>query len=158
MQQVFTVFAALMLMLTLGVAPVSAGQKQTLGTLLGAGAGAVVGSQIGSGKGQLAATAVGALLGAGLGNTVGKSLDAADQAAMGRSMNQGMESTPSGQTVAWRNPDSGHSGTYTPQPARQTASGQYCREFQQTVVVGGKEEKAFGTACRQPDGSWQVQN
>lgn len=158
MQQVFTVFAALMLTLAIGAAPAQAGQKQTLGTLLGAGAGAVVGSQIGSGKGQLAATAVGALLGAGLGNTVGKSLDAADQAAMGQSMHQGMESTPSGQTVAWRNPDSGHSGTYTPQPARQAANGQYCREFQQTVVVGGKEEKAFGTACRQPDGSWQVQN
>lgn len=155
MQQVFTV---LMLTLALGVAPAAAGQKQTLGTLLGAGAGAVVGSQVGSGKGQLAATAIGALLGAGLGNSVGKSLDAADQAAMGKTMHQGMESTPSGQAVAWSNPDSGHSGTYTPQPAREVAPGKFCREFQQTVVIGGKEEKGYGTACRQPDGSWQVQN
>jgi len=24
-------------------------------------------------------------------------------------------------------------------------------------VIGGKNEKAYGTACRQPDGSWKVQ-
>lgn len=158
MKQLSKRISILAVSMALLTAPALAGQKQTLGTLLGAGAGAVVGSQVGSGKGQLAATAVGALLGAGLGNSVGKSLDATDQATMGQTMHQGMESTPSGQTVAWRNPDSGNNGTYTPQPAYQTSSGQYCREFQQTIIVGGKEEKAFGTACRQPDGSWQTQN
>ena len=25
------------------------------------------------------------------------------------------------------------------------------------VTIGGKDEKAYGTACRQPDGSWKVQ-
>jgi surface antigen len=35
-------------------------------------------------------------------------------------------------------------------------SGKYCREFQQTVTIGGKTEQAYGTACRQPDGSWQI--
>ena len=39
-------------------------QKQTIGTLLGAGAGALLGSQVGGGKGQLAAVAIGALGGA----------------------------------------------------------------------------------------------
>jgi surface antigen len=34
--------------------------------------------------------------------------------------------------------------------------GAYCREFQQTVSIGGREERAYGTACRQPDGSWKV--
>ncbi|MCZ6875908.1 MAG: hypothetical protein O7G88_20660 [bacterium] len=38
----------------------------------------------------------------------------------------------------------------------QIDSGQYCREYQQTVVIGGQEDRAFGTACRQPDGSWQI--
>lgn len=150
--------SALIVSMALVSAPSMAGQKQTLGTILGGGAGALLGSQVGSGKGQMVGVAVGALLGAGLGNTVGKSLDTADQAAMSQTMNQGMESAPSGQTVAWKNPDSGHAGTYTPQPAYQTNTGQYCREFQQTIVIGGKEEKAFGTACRQPDGSWQTQN
>ena len=38
--------------------------KQTGGGLLGAGLGALIGSQVGSGKGKLAAVAVGALAGA----------------------------------------------------------------------------------------------
>ncbi len=158
MKQLAMSVSALIVSMALVSAPAMAGQKQTLGTILGAGAGGLLGSQVGSGKGQLVGVAVGTLLGAGLGNSVGKSLDAADQAAMSQTMNQGMESTPSGQTVAWKNPDSGHAGTYTPQPAYQTDNGQYCREFQQTIIIGGKEEKAFGTACRQPDGSWQTQN
>jgi surface antigen len=24
------------------------------------------------------------------------------------------------------------------------------------VTVGGRAEQAYGTACRQPDGSWQI--
>jgi hypothetical protein len=32
----------------------------------------------------------------------------------------------------------------------------YCREFQTTVVIDGRPERAFGTACLQPDGSWAV--
>jgi len=34
--------------------------------------------------------------------------------------------------------------------------GRYCREFLQEVVIGGRKEQAYGTACRQPDGSWEV--
>ena len=33
--------------------------------------------------------------------------------------------------------------------------GEQCREFQQTITIGGKTEKAYGTACRQPDGTWK---
>ena len=37
------------------------------------------------------------------------------------------------------------------------STGEYCRECQQTVVIGGREEDAYGVACRQPDGSWEIQ-
>jgi hypothetical protein len=36
--------------------------------------------------------------------------------------------------------------------------GSYCREFQTTIVIDGRPENAFGTACLQPDGSWAVVN
>ena len=46
-------------------------------------------------------------------------------------------------------------------PARtrtyQNQSGQYCREFTQTIQVGGESQQGHGTACRQPDGSWKIQ-
>jgi surface antigen len=32
-----------------------------------------------------------------------------------------------------------------------------CREYTIDAVIGGKREKVYGTACRQPDGSWSVQ-
>jgi hypothetical protein len=38
----------------------------------------------------------------------------------------------------------------------QSSSGRYCREFQQTVTIGGRSEQAYGTACMQPDGAWQI--
>ncbi len=44
----------------------------------------------------------------------------------------------------------------TPVETYQRDDGQYCREFQQTVTIGGKTEEAYGTACRQPDGSWKI--
>ncbi len=134
------------------------GQKQTGGALLGGIGGAIAGAQFGQGKGQLAAVAAGTLLGALIGSEVGKSLDRADRAAMAETTQASLETQPSGSTSTWRNPDSGNYGTVTPQPAYQTDSGQYCREYQQTVTVGGQTENAYGTACRQPDGSWKVMN
>lgn len=33
----------------------------------------------------------------------------------------------------------------------------YCREFQKRIIIDGRPEKAFGIACRQPDGTWKLQ-
>lgn len=145
-------------MFIVGACTSGQGQKQSGGTLIGGGLGALAGSQIGSGKGQLVAVAIGALAGAFVGGEVGKSLDRADKLAMRNSTQRALETAPSGQAVAWRNPDSGNSGTIVPQRAVQTESGQYCREYQQTINVGGKAEQAYGKACRQPDGSWKIVN
>jgi hypothetical protein len=35
-------------------------------------------------------------------------------------------------------------------------SGEFCREFQQEIVVGGREERGYGIACLQEDGSWRI--
>ncbi|MCR9073155.1 MAG: RT0821/Lpp0805 family surface protein [Alphaproteobacteria bacterium] len=134
------------------------GPKQAGGTLLGGIGGAVAGSQFGGGQGRLAAVAAGTLLGALIGSEVGKSLDRADKAALANTTQTTLESQPSGTTSTWSNPDSGNYGSVTPTRTYQTDAGQYCREYQQTIVVGGRTEQAFGTACRQPDGSWKVVN
>ncbi|HEX6980842.1 MAG TPA: RT0821/Lpp0805 family surface protein [Alphaproteobacteria bacterium] len=130
--------------------------KTTAGGLLGGIGGAVAGAQFGKGRGQLAAVAAGTLLGALIGSEVGKSLDKADQAYANRAYAQA-QAAPIGQTIVWSNPESGHSGTVTPVREGQIpATGEYCREFQQTVQIGGETQRAYGTACRQPDGSWRV--
>lgn len=43
-------------------------------------------------------------------------------------------------------------------PAYLSNSGQVCREYQTTVVIGGVQQPGYGTACQQPDGSWRVVN
>ena len=134
------------------------GDKQTLGTLIGAGLGGLAGSQIGSGTGQLAAIGAGVLLGGLLGNEVGKSLDKADIAYSERNAQETLEYQPTGATSSWVNPDSGNSGSITPTATYQSTGGEYCREYQQTVTVGGEQQAAYGTACRQPDGSWKLVN
>ena len=132
------------------------GTKQQMGTVIGAGIGALAGSQIGDGRGQMVAIAVGTLLGSIAGSEVGKSLDRADRLAMAQAQQQALESAPSGSRTAWQNPDTGNSGAIVPQPAFQQADGTYCREFTQTVTVGGETQSAYGTACREPDGTWRL--
>ena len=138
-----------------GCADTGMGQKQTVGTLGGAALGGLLGSQFGGGTGKLVATGLGVFLGGLVGNEVGKSLDRADQAAATQAYSKA-KAAPIGETITWDNPKSGNRGTYTPVREGRSNTGQYCREFQQTITVGGKTEQGYGTACRQPDGSWQI--
>lgn len=131
------------------------GEKEMGGTLIGAGLGGLAGSQIGGGTGRLVATGAGVLLGGLLGNQVGKSLDNADRAEMMRAQ-QTAYAAPVGQQITWNNAQSGHSGTITPTRDGRDAGGNYCREFQQTINVGGQPQQGYGTACRQPDGTWKI--
>ncbi len=130
--------------------------KQDIGTVLGGIGGGIAGNQIGKGSGRTVATIGGAVLGGLLGSSVGASLDRADLAYANNSTQGALEGTTTGTTSRWINPDSGNSGTITPTRTFQNGSGQYCREFSQTIVVGGQKQDAFGTACRQPDGSWKI--
>ena len=132
------------------------GPKQTVGTLAGAGLGALAGSQIGSGSGTLVAVGLGTLIGGFLGSELGKSLDKADQLAAEKTSYQALENNKTGQASTWRNPDNGHEGTFVPTKTTTTPTGETCREFTHTVNIGGKVEKAYGTACRQSDGSWKI--
>ncbi len=149
-------FAAIaMTALVLAGCAQGAGPKQGVGTVAGAVGGAAIGSQFGRGTGNIAAIAAGTLIGAFLGSEVGKSLDNADRTAIDQA-NARAYSAPVGERIAWNNPQSGNSGYVVPMREGTSANGAYCREFQNTIIVGGRQEQAYGTACRQPDGSWKV--
>ena len=134
----------------------SMGPKETTGTLAGAGTGALIGAHMGRGEGTVLAVAVGTLLGALLGGEVGRSMDRADQLAAERAYQQA-QGAPIGQPITWNNPDNGHYGSVTPvREGTHDQSGEYCREFQQAVTIGGRVENAYGVACRQSDGAWRI--
>jgi hypothetical protein len=63
-------------------------------------------------------------------------------------------SAPIGENIVWNN--AGAYGSVTPVREGTSSAGRYCREFQQTVTIGGRTEQAYGTACMQPDGAWEV--
>lgn len=154
MKRLFT-FIILLTFVLVGCAPTS-GPKESAGTLLGAGTGALLGAQIGGGKGRLVAVAIGTLAGALAGQEIGRSLDRADRLAMERNAQYALEYAPTNQTTPWRNPDSGNFGSVTPVETYRSSAGQYCREYQQTVWISGEQQQAYGTACRQPDGNWKI--
>jgi len=131
------------------------GTKQTVGTGAGAVLGGLAGSQIGSGSGRLWATGAGVLLGALVGSEIGSSLDAADRLQMEQAQGKAY-AAPIGEPIAWNNPNSGNSGTIVAVRDGTSTSGRYCREYQQTITVGGKQQSGYGTACQQPDGTWQI--
>ena len=150
----FTVAAIAGTLVTAGCAS-DAGPNQTGGALLGAGLGALVGSQFGHGDGRIAATAIGTLAGAAIGSNVGKRLDDQDRQRMHDAEARAYNAKV-GETIVWNNPDNGHGGSVTPTRDGRRGGDEYCREFQTEIIIGGQKEKGYGTACRQPDGSWKI--
>ncbi len=119
------------------------------GTLIGGAGGAALGGALtGSSWGALA----GSLLGGLAGGAVGRELDRRDRERFGYALAQ----APTNQPYAWTNPDTGAYWEVTPTETFRAPQGQPCREFSVLARVGGQIEETYGTACRQPDGSWQM--
>lgn len=59
-----------------------------------------------------------------------------------------------GETIVWN--QAGASGRVSVLRDGYSTDGRYCREFQHVVIIGGRSERAYGTACQQPDGAWQI--
>ena len=118
----------------------------------------LAGAQMGRGKGKLVAVAMGTIAGAFLGNSIGDTLDRADQAYLSDAQSVA-HTAPMGRAVEWTNPDSGHHGTVTPtRDGHDRITGDYCREYETTIFVDGREETGYGTACQKADGTWDIES
>jgi surface antigen len=155
MKNLNKLFLVTLLTFSLSACSMQSTNKEQKGTLLGGLLGGVLGSNIGEGKGQTAAIIGGTLLGSYFGNSIGKSLDKADQAYMYRAQNTAY-ATPIGHQINWHNPESGHSGSILPVREGTSARGEYCREFKQMIYIDGNQHQAYGTACKQTDGTWRI--
>ena len=135
------------------------GESETAGTIIGGVAGAVVGNQFGKGSGRTAATALGAIIGATAGRSIGASLDATSRQQAGMATYEALDSAELGESITWENPanEGGPAmGTATITRQGSNSRGQTCREFHQTVIIGGREEQSYGTACRDENGDWKI--
>lgn len=135
------------------------GQKEAVGTLLGAAAGAGLGIALGGNNAtQWGLGIAGALLGGAVGNSIGSTLDKVDQNYHSNTYNESMEYYSDGQSGRWVNPNTGHYGSVTPMSTYQNEYGEYCRNFRQTIYVNNYPTEAFGTACRDRMGNWRIVN
>lgn len=125
-------------------------QEQS-GMVIGGILGGALGSQVGGGHGSTVATVVGTLIGASIGGNVGRSMDERDRIKVAHAL----ETAHTGVASEWRNPDSGNHYSMVPTNT-YSDRGLPCREYVIDGLVGGKREKIYGTACRQPDGSWKT--
>jgi len=124
--------------------------RDVIGAVIGGAGGGAIGSQIGKGSERTVATIGGTLIGVLIGGAIGRSMDEADQACIA----QTLEQAPAEHEVVWRNPDGGQYRV-VPLEGYQDSQGRICREYQTIATIGGRRQQVYGTACRQPDGSWQ---
>ncbi len=127
--------------------------KQDIGTIVGGGTGAFIGSHVGSGTGQLAAVAIGTLVGGYLGGSIGQQMDELDHYRA----QEALETAPTGTTASWTNPDTDIEYNVTPTHTYETATGP-CRDYTTEAVIDGRAEIVHGTACRKTDGTWHAMN
>ncbi len=133
--------------------------KENPKAILGGMGGAAGGGLIAAAAGANPALIVFSVLAGGLvGGAIGNRLDEKDKEMAAKAAHQAFENNHAGQPTTWQNPDTGASGSITPTRTYQIEDGQYCREYTQDITVGGEKHQSHGTACRQPDGSWKVQN
>lgn len=144
--------ASMCAMLLAGCANYQSQQEQS-GMVIGGVLGGVLGSQVGRGDGRTTAIILGTLAGAAIGGSVGRSMAETDKLKTAHAL----ENVRTGVPTSWKNPDTGNEYMVVPTHTYDTSSGP-CREYTIDAVVAGKKDKLIGTACRQPDGSWQVRN
>ena len=125
--------------------------RQDVGAILGGAVGGVLGSQVGSGSGRTAATIGGTIVGVIVGGEIGRTMDEVDQNCVGHAM----ERAEDGQSIKWNGTDD-QLYEVTPTRTYQADAGQFCREYTTTAVIGGRIETVYGSACRKPDGSWEL--
>jgi surface antigen len=131
--------------------PPSNPSRRDTGMVIGGVLGGVIGHEVGGGSGRTAATILGTLIGAAIGGSIGRSMDETDRIKAAHTL----ETVRSGVSSQWVNPDTGHRYAVTPTRTYSSASGP-CREYTVDAVIGVRADKVFGTACRQPDGSWRA--
>lgn len=151
MNRTFSILAVLMLSSALAAGCTMS--REQSGAVLGGAVGAAAGSAVGKGGGRTVAIVLGALLGSVVGANIGRSMDEQDRIRTARVM----EYNPTGTSSSWTNPDTRATYTVTPTQTYQSARGP-CREFTMKADIDGRPSDVYGTACRQPDGSWRIVN
>jgi surface antigen len=137
----------------LGACDTSAGSKQQMGQLLGAGGGGLLGGVLGNafgGHNRGLATAIGATGGAALGFMIGGAIGSRlDEQDRQQAENAAYLAVTTGSSRSWHSDHSGNSGRVTVQ-----RSAGNCRLVHETAYIKGEEVVQNAKYCRNADGQW----
>lgn len=141
-------------------------RDRTAATIIGGILGGIIGNKIGRGRNRDAATIAGVIFGGIAGNAIARNAcrdRQADAYYYNPAYYDAFESPRYGRRYDWRNPYSGNYGYVTPtrdydDGQRYGYRGGECRQFQQAIWIDGHRTQAYGTACRNRDGSWRIVN
>jgi surface antigen len=137
----------LMLSLLAGCQTTQAQNAAGIGTLAGATLGAL------TFKNKVSGAAIGAGVGMLAGYIVGNEMEKADRAQLSNTL----ETTPSGYSTEWVNPDTRTRYEAIPEPPREYNDGRVERDVTiRAQMADGSHQTVYAKAYRQPDGSWQL--
>ena len=127
------------------------------GALLGAAAGAFLGSKVGRGKGNLAAVALGALAGAWAGKAIFESLSCQDQNVHFKTREEALNKAAPGQWRKWDNPEAGTGGSSTIKSEGLNPKGEQCKTTADEIFTPEGKEKSTTVACKNlKTGEWYL--
>jgi surface antigen len=125
--------------------------RAEVGAVLGGAAGGVIGAAAGQDGQRAVAIVVGTVIGAAIGAEIGRRMDQADRSCVGHAL----ELAVPGQTVAWKNHNTGIAFQLTPaMDGERTTDG--CRKFRLIATGGFGLSEGRAVACAGADGIWNL--
>ena len=87
--------------------------------------------------------------------SLARMLNRADRRRLIDTTQRALETGQPGQVLAWHDPWRSGGGTVVAAPAFQNAGNQWCRRYDQSILVAGEVRRGGGTACRRQGGIWE---
>lgn len=125
--------------------------RAEVGAVLGGAAGGVIGAAAGTDGPRAVAIVVGTVIGATVGAEIGRRMDQADRSCVGHAL----ELAVPGQTVAWKNHNTGIAYQLTP-AGDNGGMGEGCRKFRLIATGGFGLSEGRAVACAGTDGTWNL--
>lgn len=159
MKLLTTLFIAALLMVGLAAQPAAAQQSackkgntgQVVGTLAGAGLGAILGRKIDGGRNRGLGTLLGGAAGALIGNRIGAALDKCEQEKVNNATLAAVNDPQPGKEQTWQSETRpGVGGKISAGAPQKLADGRECRPVRRVSYVNGEEIRESPTLCRVP--------
>ena len=135
--------------------PNSNEEKIVFGTMAGAVLGGIIGNYISPGNPTIGAS-IGFMLGGTAGYMTANKLTKYDRLYMKDAAYKSLSKAKIGEITAWKNQQSGNSGTITPIKGYKDANGRLCREYEISLTADQKTSSGKNKACQTSRGDWVV--